>query len=274
MDKPQESSKVSQDSTRAQALGADFSKISAVEQGAARGIGPLSPLGKLVWHGESRPCVSCGQLVRRTAARCDHCGQVLSGEMMYRMRQHSGPWYVHEHVRPFPGVSKQRLILQIKRGVLTPTTIIRGPGTHHQWRYAGETPGISRYLGICWACQSAVHEDDTTCPVCRKNLESDGEDVLIEGDETLDQHDPALDQLQAAVRSSAPRRRLADGPARIGRVPAWWIVTALVILLMAVVYIVARLRENGAARDAGGAANRVPLVLPDSAPVMPDARDD
>ena len=269
-----DSSRASQEGARAQALGADFSKLSAVEQGAVRSIGPLSPLGKRVWHGESRPCVSCGQLVRRTAARCDQCGQVLSGEMIYRMRQHSGPWYVHEHVRPFPGVSKERLILQIRRGVLTPTTIIRGPGTHHQWRYAAETPGISKYLGVCWACQATVHADDAVCPVCRTNLDSDGEEVLIEGDETLHQREPALDQLQAAVRSATPRQRLADGPARIGRVPAWCIVAALVIVLMAVVYLVARFREAKPAYDAGRTANGITLVLPDSPPAMPDTRGD
>lgn len=266
-----ESAKQPQDDARARALGADFSKPSAIELGARCGIGPLSPLGEKVWHGEARPCVSCGELIRRTAARCEHCGQLLSGDMIQKMRQHSGPWYVLEHVRPFPGISKQRLILQIERSVLTTTTIIRGPTTHHQWRFAGETPGISKHLGVCWACQATVHADDKTCTVCRKDLDSDGEEVLIEGDETLVERKPELDELKAAVRSAGSHRCHADGPSRIGGIPALWIVAALVVLLMAAVYCVSRWRENSRTHKATSPSNQVPLVLPDSPDLKPDA---
>ena len=269
MEEPSEPARAMQSDTKAQQLGADFSKLNAVELGARRGIGPLSVHAKLVWHGESRPCVSCGQLVRRTASQCDQCGQVLSGEMIQRMRRHSGPWYVLEHIRPFPGVSKDRLILQIRRGVLTPTTIIRGPATHHQWRFAAETPGFSKYLGVCWACQATVCEDDTACPVCRKNLESDGEEVLIEGDETLYERRADLDELKAVVRSASPRRRISDEPARIGRVPAWWVVTGLVVVLMTAVYLVARFRENRTTHPPESAANHGPVVLPEAREASP-----
>ncbi len=269
MDEPSASAKGKQNSARARALGADFSKISVAEEGARRGIGPLSPLAEKVWHGEARPCVSCGQLIRRTAARCEHCGQLLSGDMLQKMRQHSGPWYVLEHIRPFPGVSKKRLLIQIKRGVLTQTTIVRGPSTHHQWRFAAETPGLSKYLGVCWACQATVHADDTTCPVCRNNLDSDGEEVLIEGDETLSQPEREFNQLKEAVRFTTPRRRGLDEPARIGRIPAWWLVAALVIVLMAVVYLVARWRTDRQTHNATGASQSLLLVRADSPPATP-----
>lgn len=278
MDAPTTPARTTQGDARAQALGADFSKLSSLEIGARRGIGPLSVKGAIVWHGEARPCVSCGQLIRRTAERCEHCGQLLSGDMIQKMRQHSGPWYVLEHVRPFPGVSRDRVIVQIRRGVLTHTTIIRGPSTHHQWRFAAETPGISKYLGVCWACQAGVTEQATVCPVCRKNLDSDGEEDLIEGDETLQRPRSELDQLKAAVRSMEPRRQAADQPARIGRIPAWWIVTAMVILLMAAVYFVARQRGEERARRPKTSPTTVPLVLPDTpgdagAPPLPGVGD-
>jgi len=274
VNQPSEPASKSQNDTMARVLGADFSNLSAVELGAKRGIGPLSPLGRIVWHGEARPCLSCGHLIRRTAARCEHCGQLLTGEMVQKMRRHSGPWYVLEHVRPFPGISQERLMLQIKRGVLMQTTIIRGPGTHHQWRFAGETPGISKYLGVCWACQATVHEDDTTCPVCRKHLDSDGEEVLIEGDETLDEPKAkgGLAELKAAVRSAAPRRRASDEPARIGRIPAWWFVATLVVVLMTVVYFAARTRESGRVGGVENASDSLPLMLP-GAPVPEPAAD-
>ncbi|MFH0982902.1 MAG: hypothetical protein V2A79_15375 [Planctomycetota bacterium] len=274
MDGPSPPARQVQNNARAQALGADFSKLSVVELGARRGIGPLSPVGEMVWHGEARPCVSCGQLVRRTASRCDYCGQLLSGEMIQQMRKHSGPWYVLEHVRPFPGVSKERLVLQIRRGVLTATTILRGPSTHHQWRFAAETPGLSKYLGSCWACQATVHEDDTACPVCRQNLDSDGEEVLIEGDETLKPPAGELEQLKAAVQSAASRPRAADVPAQIGKVPARWIVAALVVLLVAVVYFVARARTNGRTHPPSEASDSAPLVLPQAPGAKPAAPPD
>ena len=97
--------------------------ISALEVAAQRGFGPLSPKGMVVWHGQSAPCVSCGELVMRTDISCAHCGQDLSLEMITRMQAHAGPWYVHEHVRPFPGVTLERLIRQARRGVLTPTAL-------------------------------------------------------------------------------------------------------------------------------------------------------
>ena len=102
---------------------------SALEIAARRGIGPLSPQGTQVWHGFAEPCVSCGQLVKRGASECDQCGQDLSPAMLEKMRIHAGPWYVLEHVRPFPGVSLERIIRQIRRGLITGTSIVRGPGT-------------------------------------------------------------------------------------------------------------------------------------------------
>ena len=146
-------------------------KLSAVELAAERGIGPLSPLGMKVWHGEAFPCVSCGQLVRRNQIRCSECGEDLSLKMIMKMQAHAGPWYVHEHVRPFPGVTLERLIRQVQRGVLTPTTIVRGPTTYHQWRFAAETPGLSKHLGLCWNCQAKVTPEETHCGVCRVNLD-------------------------------------------------------------------------------------------------------
>ena len=143
---------------------------SAVEVAARCGFGPLSPLVSEAWHGDSKPCVSCGKLVRREAGSCAECGEDLSDTMMQKMRTHAGPWYVLEHVRPFPGVTCERIVRQIRRGVLTGSTIVRGPTTDHQWRFAGETPGLSKYLGLCWSCQTSVVEDQSRCPACNVEL--------------------------------------------------------------------------------------------------------
>ncbi len=141
-----------------------------LEIAARRGIGPLSPQGTQVWHGFAEPCVSCGQLVKRGANECDQCGQDLSPAMLEKMRIHAGPWYVLEHVRPFPGVSLERIIRQIRRGLITETSILRGPASEYQWRFAVEVPGLCRYFGRCWRCHKEVSPSDAFCQHCLSHL--------------------------------------------------------------------------------------------------------
>ena len=143
----------------------------ALEVAARRGVGPLSPAGRDVWHGRTRPCASCGQLVDRDDQKCGQCGQDLSGPMLDKMRAAAGPWYVLEHVRPFPGVRFERLVRQILRGVLTETSIVRGPTTNHQWRFAVETPGLAKYFGRCWDCHGEVRVTDEFCTDCLTQLD-------------------------------------------------------------------------------------------------------
>lgn len=141
-----------------------------LEVAARRGFGPLSPMSAQAWHGQAKPCVSCGQLVERDAAACDACGQDLREEMLEKMRQHAGPWYVLEHLRPFPGVSLERIVRQIRRGLITETSIVRGPATDYQWRFAVETPSLCRYFGRCWNCHHDVSPSDSYCPSCLTHL--------------------------------------------------------------------------------------------------------
>lgn len=144
-----------------------------LEVAAKRGFGPLSEYSSDVWHGDGVPCVTCAQLVRRGATMCDACGQDLSPEMIQKMRAHAGPWYVYEHVRPFPGVSLDRIIRQIHRGLITETSIVRGPTTDYQWRFAVETPGLCRYFQRCWQCHVEVTASDLYCAHCLTSLSFD-----------------------------------------------------------------------------------------------------
>ena len=257
--------------------------LSAVELAAERGIGPLSPLAAEAWHGQSKPCPSCGQLIRRTVSVCDQCGQDLNPQMILKMQAHCGPWYVLEHVRPFPGVALERLILQVRRGVLTPTTIVRGPTTYHQWRFAGETPGLSKYLGICWRCQASIVETDRFCRSCRTNV--DGEtDVLFEqarpglvagsteraAGPASEAVEPApsgergsrsgsaavaaggpneLDRLKAALGLGGVRtaRRAQPGSPRIAGIHVGWFVGLLVVVMVVVLCIVVWMRSRNPA---------------------------
>ena len=141
-----------------------------LEVAARCGFGPLSPLSEAQWHGRGKPCVSCGQLVLRDTAICSYCEQDLSREMLEKMKAHAGPWYVLEHVRPFPGVTLDRIVRQIRRGLITETSIVRGPSSDYQWRFAVETPGLCRYFGRCWQCHETVSPSDTNCQHCLAQL--------------------------------------------------------------------------------------------------------
>jgi len=68
-----------------------------------------------------------------------------------------GPWFVLDEVNPSgPGVSWKKMLSLIERGKVTPETIVRGPATGGQWRFAGQSPSVATRLGLCWSCQSPL----------------------------------------------------------------------------------------------------------------------
>lgn len=234
-----------------------------LESAARRGIGPLSTLAQQVWHGNATPCVSCGQLVLRDQRQCDNCGQDLSDEMIEKMLAHSGPWYVLEHLRPFPGVSLERVIRQIRRGVLTETSIVRGPATDFQWRFAVEAAGLCRYFGRCWKCHATVSPSDAYCPACLSYLSFDSpkpmqgaplEDDVVDASPDSSTGVPLqLRELSAAIDvSQVPQREESwDQPARVGRFKATWIAAIiLAVFVAALMWIVASRSDKESAEKA------------------------
>lgn len=250
----------------------------ALEVAARSGFGPLSPVAKRVWHGEAIPCVTCGQLVHREDDRCDHCGQDLREEMIEKMRAHSGPWYVLEHLRPFPGVALDRIVRQIRRGLITETSIVRGPSTDYQWRFAVETPGLCRYFGKCWHCHYDVGPADSYCQGCLSHLSFEKSRPLSEprppalsspserGAEAtrppdtphfpVVTHRPTVPVLEPGSelaklanvvhRFETIPAKNSDSPPRIGTVAATWIVVAVLIIAIIGVVWMASLRGPSA----------------------------
>lgn len=225
-----------------------------LEVAARKGFGPLSKAIDKAWHGEAIPCVSCGQLVRRTQNTCDECEQDLSARMIEKMRTHSGPWYVLEHLRPFPGVTLDRIIRQIRRGLITETSIIRGPSTDHQWRFAVETPGLCRYFGQCWKCHSEVAPSDSTCTRCRALLtyeqhEEPGHpasgDAAASHDRVLmpTSHLTALSDAVGRAGVSKAGSEWNSTP-RVGGIRVTWIAGFLVVAVITLLVWISSLRQN------------------------------
>lgn len=249
----------------------------ALEIAARHGFGPLSPKAEEAWHGDGLPCVTCGQLVHRDATACGHCGQNLRPEMLEKMKAHAGPWYVLEHLRPFPGINLERIVKQIHRGLLTETSIVRGPATNHQWRFALETPGLCRYFGKCWHCFSPVGQVETSCQQCgayltfepqRPSATSVGHRPNVSAGSPNGSTDGAgpgmspydadvagragvrgntaseLDQLRAALSRGAittPDSRV-DQPTTIAGIRAGWFAAGTVILILVALWLVSNSR--------------------------------
>jgi len=251
-----------------------------LEVAARQGFGPLSPKAQSVWHGQAMPCVTCGALVHREDLACEHCQQDLSEEMLAKMRQHAGPWYVLEHVRPFPGVSLELIVRQIQRGLITETSIIRGPATDYQWRFAVETPGLCRYFLRCWKCHAPVTPTAGYCEDCLSTLSF--QDVKPESKPAPRAGVPPQSPAQTAVAATSPARGatsavprqtirdslseltaavdevdvarrddLWDEPPRVGGIRATWIAIILLILtVLALLWIVAARTPKAANKTA------------------------
>jgi len=274
----------------------------ALEVAARRGFGPLSAAARRIWHGDATPCVTCGQLVRREDDQCDHCSQDLREEMLEKMRAHAGPWFVLEHLRPFPGVSLDRIIRQIRRGLITETSIVRGPATQYHWRFAVETPGLCRYFNRCWHCHHEVKPAETYCAACLSNLafETPRANVappLVGGAAAPADASPRpaptvappllgaaavgrpsprvpapaavsseLEKLATAVRKldHIPPAPDWDAPARIGPFRASWLAAAILITATIILLIIiqSRTRSTPSAPPATSAAAPLPAAPP------------
>lgn len=217
--------------------------------GARSGIGPLSERAKEVWHGQSAPCASCAQLNRRDATHCAHCGQDLGQAMLSKMAKHSGSWFVCDTARPFPGVSLERIIHLINKSAIRPTSIVRGPTTYYQWRFAAETPLICKYLGRCWSCQSPVTAQRDDCPQCKVALDGNfkveppgqGRENAPVPNDGGNSPTPELAALSRAVRTSDPDLspvRLAHNAERpLGKAPLIFLVIAVIVVALIVTLV-------------------------------------
>ena len=82
-----------------------------------------------------------------------------------------GPWFIRDPGHPFrPGCSYETLTIFIKRGRVTPATVLRGPTTRQFWMFARRVPTVANMLGICHSCQAAVKPEDAECPYCHADF--------------------------------------------------------------------------------------------------------
>jgi hypothetical protein len=93
-----------------------------------------------------------------------------------------GPWYVLQTRNPAaPGMKLATLQALVRKGLVTPTSIVRGPTTHQLWKTAARVKGLSRELGRCYGCGERIHPIAETCPHCNRSQLPPGDpDALLE----------------------------------------------------------------------------------------------
>jgi hypothetical protein len=87
-------------------------------------------------------------------------------------RARIGPWYVMQSRNPSaPGMKCNTLLALIRKGQITPRSVVRGPTTFQLWRFAARVKGISREFGLCYSCGAELQRTSTFCPRCSRSQE-------------------------------------------------------------------------------------------------------
>jgi len=118
-----------------------------------------------------------------------------------------------------------------------------------------ETPGLCKQFGRCWNCYEGIDAGSVTCPSCLTGLEYlEPREVRrsptlpgATGPSTKAPPTPQqLQELSAAIGATEVARREAvwDEPPRIGRLKVTWIAVAIIVIVIAVLMWITKLREQ------------------------------
>lgn len=128
-------------------------------------------------------CPFCGNVNENRDGACPRCSMENTPLTRQATRARIGPWSVLQSRNPSaPGMKYSTLLALVKKGQVTPRSIVRGPTTHQLWRFASKVKGLSREFGLCWGCGQEVEHTAAVCPHCQRSQEPPAApDVLVEG---------------------------------------------------------------------------------------------
>jgi hypothetical protein len=129
-------------------------------------------------------CPFCGAISEKAEIPCPRCKMENSATTRQATRARIGPWYVMQSKNPSaPGMKCSTLLALIRKGQITPRSVIRGPTTFQLWRFAARVKGISREFGLCYSCSAELQRTSTFCPKCSRSQElPPNPDVLLENE--------------------------------------------------------------------------------------------
>ncbi len=127
-------------------------------------------------------CPFCGVIRSDPNQPCPRCTMEDTGPTRTATRQRIGPWFVLQARNPSaPGMRFVTLLSLVKKGHVTPRSIVRGPTTHQLWTFASKVRGLSREFGVCWHCGEAIEPTASGCSHCDRPQEPPAEpDALLE----------------------------------------------------------------------------------------------
>ncbi|MBC7784313.1 MAG: hypothetical protein H7144_10785 [Burkholderiales bacterium] len=127
-------------------------------------------------------CPFCGVIRADHAQPCPRCTMDDTANTRSATRQRIGPWFVMQARNPSaPGMKFATMLTMVKKGHVTPRSIVRGPTSHQLWTFAAKVRGLSRELGLCFHCGEAVDATSPACVKCGRSQEPPSEpDALLE----------------------------------------------------------------------------------------------
>jgi hypothetical protein len=145
-------------------------------------------------------CPFCGAISEKADGACSRCKMENSAMTRQATRARVGPWYVMQSRNPSaPGMKCSTLLALIRKGQITPRSVIRGPTTYQLWRFAARVKGISREFGLCYSCGGEVQRTSTFCARCSRSQE------LPPNPDALLEHDPqSAKTVYREVKSQRP----------------------------------------------------------------------
>src|SRR6516162_10245360 len=86
-------------------------------------------------HHHHHVCPFCGSLNEDASKPCPKCTLADTPAMRQATKARIGPWYVLQTRNPAaPGMKFATLQALMRKGLVTATSIVRGPTTHQLWR--------------------------------------------------------------------------------------------------------------------------------------------
>ncbi len=156
-------------------------------------------------------CPFCGAVAESGDGACARCTMENSPLTRQATRARLGPWYVLQSRNPSaPGMKYSVLLALVKKGQITPRSIVRGPTTNQFWRFAAKVRGVSREFGICWGCGQDIEPTTSVCPHCQRNQEPPAQpDQLLDSRQPLNQVLPVRREVRPSFKPD-PREAAAQ----------------------------------------------------------------
>jgi hypothetical protein len=130
-------------------------------------------------------CPFCGAISEKPDQACPRCNMENTALTRQATRARIGPWYVLQSRNPAaPGMKFNTMLALIRKGQVTPRSVVRGPTTHQLWRFAGRVKGLSREFSLCYSCTTEIEKTAKICPHCSRSQELPANpDALLEADQ-------------------------------------------------------------------------------------------